>query len=146
MPNQVGTRAAGQSAIPPGTRREPNAPAIRRKPAPAAARTAREGRLITASSVAQQPPSRGLTGTSVSWSGVEQLGPPATALGESEWVSDTLFPFAVVGMLQGLAPQVSFKSSPMTTEDELTIGEAARLAGVPASTLRYWETAQLLKA
>lgn len=34
----------------------------------------------------------------------------------------------------------------MTIEDELTIGEAARLAGVPASTLRYWETAGLLKA
>jgi MerR family redox-sensitive transcriptional activator SoxR len=34
----------------------------------------------------------------------------------------------------------------MTIEDELTIGEAARLAEVPASTLRYWETAGLLKA
>lgn len=34
----------------------------------------------------------------------------------------------------------------MAIEDELTIGEAARLAGVPASTLRYWETAGLLKA
>ena len=34
----------------------------------------------------------------------------------------------------------------MTTEDELTIGEAARRAGVPASTLRYWEAAGLLKA
>jgi MerR family redox-sensitive transcriptional activator SoxR len=34
----------------------------------------------------------------------------------------------------------------MTAEDELTIGEAARLAGVPASTLRYWETAGLLRA
>ncbi|HET8566416.1 MAG TPA: MerR family transcriptional regulator [Solirubrobacterales bacterium] len=34
----------------------------------------------------------------------------------------------------------------MAVEDELTIGEAARLAGVPASTLRYWETAGLLKA
>lgn len=34
----------------------------------------------------------------------------------------------------------------MATEDELTIGEAARLAGVPSSTLRYWETAGLLKA
>jgi MerR family redox-sensitive transcriptional activator SoxR len=34
----------------------------------------------------------------------------------------------------------------MTNEDELTIGEAARLAGVRASTLRYWETAGLLKA
>lgn len=34
----------------------------------------------------------------------------------------------------------------MTTEDELTIGEAARLAGIPASTLRYWEMAGLLKA
>jgi len=34
----------------------------------------------------------------------------------------------------------------MATEDELTIGEAARFAGVPASTLRYWETAGLLKA
>jgi MerR family transcriptional regulator, redox-sensitive transcriptional activator SoxR len=34
----------------------------------------------------------------------------------------------------------------MGIEDELTIGEAARLAGVPASTLRYWETAGLLEA
>ena len=34
----------------------------------------------------------------------------------------------------------------MAVEDELTIGEAARIAGVPASTLRYWETAGLLKA
>jgi MerR family transcriptional regulator, redox-sensitive transcriptional activator SoxR len=34
----------------------------------------------------------------------------------------------------------------MTIEEELTIGEAARLAGVPPSTLRYWETAGLLKA
>lgn len=34
----------------------------------------------------------------------------------------------------------------MAIEDELTIGEAARLAEVPASTLRYWETAGLLKA
>ena len=34
----------------------------------------------------------------------------------------------------------------MAIEDELTIGEAARHAGVPASTLRYWETADLLKA
>lgn len=34
----------------------------------------------------------------------------------------------------------------MTAEDGLTIGEAARLAGVPASTLRYWETADLLRA
>jgi MerR family redox-sensitive transcriptional activator SoxR len=34
----------------------------------------------------------------------------------------------------------------MDGEDELTIGEAARLAGLPASTLRYWETAGLLKA
>lgn len=34
----------------------------------------------------------------------------------------------------------------MAIEDELTIGEAARIAGVPASTLRYWETAGLLKA
>jgi MerR family transcriptional regulator, redox-sensitive transcriptional activator SoxR len=34
----------------------------------------------------------------------------------------------------------------MTTEEELTIGEAARVAGVPSSTLRYWETAGLLKA
>jgi len=33
----------------------------------------------------------------------------------------------------------------MAIEDELTIGEAARLAGVPASTLRYWEMAGLLK-
>jgi MerR family redox-sensitive transcriptional activator SoxR len=34
----------------------------------------------------------------------------------------------------------------MDVEDELTIGKAARVAGVPASTLRYWETAGLLKA
>jgi MerR family redox-sensitive transcriptional activator SoxR len=34
----------------------------------------------------------------------------------------------------------------MAIEDELTIGEAARLAGVPASTLRYWETEGLLQA
>ncbi len=34
----------------------------------------------------------------------------------------------------------------MATEDELTIGEAASFVGVPASTLRYWETAGLLKA
>lgn len=34
----------------------------------------------------------------------------------------------------------------MASADELTIGEAARLAGVPASTLRYWETAGLLEA
>jgi MerR family redox-sensitive transcriptional activator SoxR len=34
----------------------------------------------------------------------------------------------------------------MAVEDELTIGEAARLAGVAASTLRYWETAGLLEA
>jgi MerR family redox-sensitive transcriptional activator SoxR len=34
----------------------------------------------------------------------------------------------------------------MAIEDELTIGEAARIAGVPASTLRYWEAAGLLKA
>ena len=34
----------------------------------------------------------------------------------------------------------------MATEPELTIGEAAHLAGVPASTLRYWETAGLLMA
>ena len=34
----------------------------------------------------------------------------------------------------------------MTTGDELTIGEAARLAEVPPSTLRYWETVGLLKA
>jgi MerR family redox-sensitive transcriptional activator SoxR len=34
----------------------------------------------------------------------------------------------------------------MAIEDELTVGEAARIAGVPASTLRYWETAGLLKA
>lgn len=34
----------------------------------------------------------------------------------------------------------------MAVESELTIGEAAHLAGVPASTLRYWETAGLLKA
>lgn len=31
-------------------------------------------------------------------------------------------------------------------DDELTIGEAARQAGVPASTLRYWEAAGLLTA
>lgn len=34
----------------------------------------------------------------------------------------------------------------MAIEDELTIGEAARRVEVPASTLRYWETAGLLKA
>lgn len=34
----------------------------------------------------------------------------------------------------------------MADEAELTIGEAARQAGIPASTLRYWETAGLLKA
>ena len=33
----------------------------------------------------------------------------------------------------------------MAIEDELTIGEAARLAGIPASTLRYWEMVGLLK-
>jgi MerR family redox-sensitive transcriptional activator SoxR len=33
----------------------------------------------------------------------------------------------------------------MAIGDELTIGEAAELAGVPASTLRYWEAAGLLK-
>lgn len=34
----------------------------------------------------------------------------------------------------------------MITEGELTIGTVARLAGVPASTLRYWESAGLLTA
>lgn len=34
----------------------------------------------------------------------------------------------------------------MSIEDELTIGEAAGRIGLPASTLRYWETAGLLKA
>lgn len=34
----------------------------------------------------------------------------------------------------------------MAIEDALTIGEAARHAGVPASTLRYWEMAGLLEA
>jgi MerR family transcriptional regulator, redox-sensitive transcriptional activator SoxR len=34
----------------------------------------------------------------------------------------------------------------MVTKGELTIGEAARSAGVPASTLRYWEMAGLLTA
>jgi MerR family transcriptional regulator, redox-sensitive transcriptional activator SoxR len=33
-----------------------------------------------------------------------------------------------------------------TSETELTIGEAADRAGVPASTLRYWESAGLLTA
>ena len=31
-----------------------------------------------------------------------------------------------------------------TSDSELTIGEVARHAGVPASTLRYWESAGLL--
>lgn len=31
-----------------------------------------------------------------------------------------------------------------TRNDDLTIGEVARQAGVPASTLRYWESAGLL--
>jgi MerR family transcriptional regulator, redox-sensitive transcriptional activator SoxR len=34
----------------------------------------------------------------------------------------------------------------MAGGEELTIGEAAGLAGVPPSTLRYWETAGLLSA
>ncbi|HEY3959236.1 MAG TPA: MerR family transcriptional regulator [Solirubrobacteraceae bacterium] len=33
-----------------------------------------------------------------------------------------------------------------TRNDNLTIGEVARQAGVPASTLRYWESAGLLTA
>ena len=33
----------------------------------------------------------------------------------------------------------------VSSEDDLTIGEAATLAGVRASTLRYWESAGLLK-
>jgi|ERR1700735_1657915 len=33
-----------------------------------------------------------------------------------------------------------------TRNDDLTIGEVARKAGVPASTLRYWESAGLLTA
>ena len=34
----------------------------------------------------------------------------------------------------------------MTLDDGLTIGEAARIAGVPPTTLRYWEAAGLLNA
>ena len=48
-----------------------------------------------------------------------------------------------VGELQGgLPPQVDFKSRSMNAE--LTIGAVARDTGVPASTLRYWESAGLL--
>src|SRR4051812_12030850 len=129
IPNQVGTRAAGHRAIPPGSRRELSAPAIRRKPAPAAARTARDGRPIIASSVGQQPPSSGLNGASGPPCGTEQLRPSAVGLVELDGVADMLIPFRSRST-SGLSPQVSFKSSRMTIEDELTIGEAARMAGV----------------
>lgn len=99
IPNQVGTRAVGHRAIPPGNRRELSAPAITRKPAPALARTARDGRLITASSVAQQPLLGRPVGASVPRGGTEQLGPSAIGLVELEGVSDTLIPSVVGGML-----------------------------------------------